>query len=409
MDTQRTEKDLGINPGLLRWARERAGLSLEDAAVRAGLKGLKPRGQKKGVDPATLLRLFEDGQKSISWAQLIRVAKAYRRPPLTFFLSSPPVEPVMPPDLRTMGHRPPDHLSPEFQEFYTYLVSIHDTLRDILEQEGGARLPFVGGVSVATPVLRVVQSMRDILDFSLEAQQRVRNGEDLFSALRAKAHAAGIFVIAGKGLDPRHPVTADEFRGMAFCDPVAPLVVVNTADVKAARVFTLVHEFAHVWLGQSALSGFDPLSPGRDRHTPSEIFADQVAAEFLVPESQMRLFHAETGAVTWENLAEGSRRFKVSRAVMARRALDLGILSSDIYRGWMSRLAMEWTAREQRIKERMREQESAVSWTRQIQSRLGKKVLQTISEGISVGVLNARDASAVLRVRQDGLGRLLSP
>ena len=77
----------------------------------------------------------------------------------------------------------------------------------------------------------------------------------------------------------------DEFRGFVSSDPIVPLVFVNGADSKAAQMFTLVHELAHIWIGEDALVNLPVLQPGP---VDIEKFCNRVAAEFLVPEAKLR-------------------------------------------------------------------------------------------------------------------------
>src|SRR5208282_5042190 len=73
-----------------------------------------------------------------------------------------------------------------------------------------------------------------------------------------------------------------EFRGFVLVDEYAPLVFLNGADGKAAQVFTMAHELAHVWFGSSAAFDLRELQPADEQ---MEKACDRVAAEFLVPEA----------------------------------------------------------------------------------------------------------------------------
>ena len=114
----------------------------------------------------------------------------------------------------------------------------------------------------------------------------------------------------------------DEFQGFALVDEYAPLVFVNNADFKAAQMFTLAHELAHLFVGETGISGFEHLK--FDSNT-TERFCDQVSAEFLVPAAELRDFWT-TATQASDPYQSVARQFKVSSLVAARRARDLGLI-----------------------------------------------------------------------------------
>src|SRR5882672_11509060 len=107
----------------------------------------------------------------------------------------------------------------------------------------------------------------------------------------------------------------DEFRGFALADDLAPLVFINGADTKSAQMFTLAHELAHIWLGQSALSDPDPsIVPTQE----IERWCNRVAAEFLVPLETLRAELQRNETLDAE-VSRSARRFEVSTLVILRR------------------------------------------------------------------------------------------
>jgi Zn-dependent peptidase ImmA (M78 family) len=121
----------------------------------------------------------------------------------------------------------------------------------------------------------------------------------------------------------RRRLDPEEFRGFAIVDDLAPLIFINGADTKSGQMFTLAHEVAHVWLGQSALSDTDPsVTPDHE----VERWCNQVAAELLVPMGILRHEYAQHDDAAGR-LRYLARRFKVSTLVILRRLHDAGYLS----------------------------------------------------------------------------------
>ena len=302
-----------VKPELLRWARERARL-----------------------DPAALVRRFpkylewEGGTARPTFKQLEAFARIGRAPVGYFFLPEAPNEEVPIPDFRTVGDSAIARPSPELLDIVYLCQQRQDWYREFAQVEGEGPRPFVGSASVESDIEATAGNMRRLLGFGLDERRRLPTWSAALRRFGERAEGLGVLVMisgivgnsTGRRLDP------EEFRGFALADPLAPVVFVNGADTKAAQMFTLAHELAHLWLGESALSdvAVRPMPTHR-----VEAWCNRVAAELLVPGEVVRAAHDASADVRSET-QRLARRFKVSTLVVMRRLRDAGRLGDEEFR-----------------------------------------------------------------------------
>lgn len=301
-----------VNPSLLRWSRERAGLSTEQVAKKLPVKPYRVQEWEAGETKPTFLQ----AQK---WASLAHIPFGF------LLLQQPPVEQLPLPDLRTVGGIAPQRPSLELLDTVRDAIRKQDWYLEYLQNQEHQPLEFVGRFDSRSRVAEVVDDIRRTLNVNPDT---ARLDYDKYSrALIEAAEAAGILVIrSGIALGNTHrKLEVSEFRGFAISNTYAPVVFVNSSDAPTARLFTLLHELAHIWIGSSGVSDG---STANGRH--EERFCNAVAGEFLAPEAQFRaLWNAE---VNWEaNLAPLATRFHISKLAIGRRALDLGYINQAQY------------------------------------------------------------------------------
>ena len=240
-----------INPHILVWARETAGLSLDEAAVKLGLTS-----SSRGTAVEKLAAL-EAGAKLPTVQQLQKAAAVYRRPLVTFFLDTPPVRADRGEDFRTA----PGSVAPRDNGILDTLVrdlrARQQLLRSLLEDEDDARpLPFVAASRIVDGARPVAAAIRAELQVSEDEQRSAKGPEALFNRLRAACERLRIYVLLLGDVGSHHSdIGEDVFRGIALADNVTPFIIVNDNDATTARSFTLMHELAHIWIGASGVSG----------------------------------------------------------------------------------------------------------------------------------------------------------
>ena len=299
-----------VRPELLRWARERAGFSAEALARRI------PQ-----------LPAWERGEVLPTLKQVEKFAKATCAPVGYLFLTQPPVEAVPIPDFRAPAASRVNRPSPDLLDSIYICQQRQEWYRDFARSEGEDRLHFVGSAELTSSVTEIAARMRAALGFDVEERRRIPTWTDALRRFIDQADLLGVLVmISGVvGSNNRRKLDPNEFRGCALSDDLAPLVFINGADTKAAQMFTLAHELAHMWLGQSALSDVDPVSAPSNR---VELWCNQVAAELLVPIEGLRTAYRSRSQLQ-EECGRLARHFKVSTLVVLRRLHEADIISLD--------------------------------------------------------------------------------
>lgn len=301
-----------IRPAMLTWARERSRLDLAYFDKRF------PR-----------LDQWERGDAQPTFKQLENFAKATHTPVGFMFLAEPPQEAVPIPDFRMVADTTVRQPSPDLLDTVYLCQQRQDWYRDFARSAGDDRLRFVGSIRVGDDIARSAGIIRKALGFDLDARAQLPTWTEALRRFIAQADRLGVLVMVSGvvGSNTRRKLNPQEFRGFALADDLAPLVFINGADSKAAQMFTLAHELAHIWLGESALSDAQASAVPAQA---VERWCNQVAAELLVPLEAFRAAH-EPGFELRAELDRLARRFKVSTLVILRRMHDSGSLVGATY------------------------------------------------------------------------------
>lgn len=300
---------VAVSGSVLRWALERSGRA---AAVERKFPKLSE---------------WLEGRSQPTLRQLEDLARATATPLGYFFLPKPPEERLPIPFFRTLGDQPVPWPSPDLLETVQTMERRQAWMREYLIEHGQEPLPFVRSARLADNHQRVAQEMRRMLALEQDWAAAQPTWTAALRELQKRMEDTGILVIVNGivGNNTHRKLDPAEFRGFVLVDEYAPLVFANGADGRAAQMFTLAHELAHVWFGASAAFDLRELQPANDR---TELACNRAAAEFLVPEGELR---ARWSSVRQEPkpFQTFAHRFKVSELVAARRALDLELITRD--------------------------------------------------------------------------------
>jgi len=394
-----------INPEILAWARETAGLSLEDAAARIGISATAT------LSAAEKLEEIESGAKSPTRNQLSKFASVYRRPLITFYMAQPPAKAPRGEDFRTLPFEVPARENAMLDTLLRNVRARQEMVKGLIEDDDDREpLEFVGSTAMSRGVQFVVDSIAAKLGFDTTTR-RTGTAEDLFKDLRKRAEGSGIFVLLIGDLGHHTSVISERvFRGFAIADPVAPFVVINDQDARTARSFTLIHELAHIWLGQTGVSGTEAEVQTTTRQGQIEQFCNDVAGRFLLPDAIFATrpdIRADDVRGTMNVISGIAGLWRVSEPMVAYRIRRLGWITGSVYSELVGQYAARWQSTRETAREGARDTDGGPSYYTVKQFKLGDALLAVIHAAMRSNNITHTKAAKILGVNPSSVEPLL--
>jgi Zn-dependent peptidase ImmA (M78 family) len=364
-----------INPAMLVWARESARLTLEQAAAKISTAPEK-------------LKACEAGEAHLTFAQFMKLAREYKRPLSLFYLKEPPSgwSPIQ--DFRKLPGT-----EAGFSPKLTYAVrQAHERRELALDLRAEIDEPVTPFTLTATldqdpeTVGAAVRAYLGITD-ALQGEWRTKGFENWRAAIEAKDVL--VFMV------PRLPLA--DMRGAALAENELPVILINGKDRTGGRIFTLLHEFCHLAIRQSGVSG----TGGDQDGAPNprvERFCNAAAAAALMPKASVlaELLVIQKGDVkiwTDEELAALAAPYGVSREAMLRRLLTLGKTTKAFYDERRPHFLAEYAELE------AQKSKGGPEYPIQVLSQLGRSFSRLIFQGYHERRLTLRDVANYLNMQ----------
>lgn len=363
----RTEIDIKAN--ILKWAIARAGYDFQEFTTKV------PNVQK-----------WINREKQPTVKQLEDFSKKVHLPFGYLFLPNPPEEKLPIPFFRTNKPQA-TKVSVNVYDTILLLQQRQDWLREYLKDNDFKIIPFVGKFRNNENVSAIVTDIRKTLGLQENWASQFDTWEESLNNLSHKTEEVGIIAIFNGIVEnnTHRPIEVDECRGFVLVDDYAPFMFINNSDSKAAQMFTIVHELAHIWTGHSAGFDFRKLKPADN---PIEILCDKVAAEFLVPQKAFNEVWQRNPTIKY-----CSRYFKVSEIVIARRALDTEKITQQQFYTFYD----EYISREFKKKEGA----SGGDFYATTKKRLSMTFAAHVNNAVKTGKLLYRDAYRLTSLKGD--------
>ena len=309
------ENITGMNPAIIKWARERSGYSLAEAAAVV----------KKDV---AILTDWESGGSAPTYVQLEKLADKYKRPVAIFFFPEPPEEPDIAGNLAMRSSDTPP-LSPQMHILLRQAYARQISLMELSDRVNPAADLIFRSLRTTLDVSAIAfaRKTRAYLDVSVETQRGWHNTKEALERWQDIIEEKGIFVFKDAFRD-------DTVDGFCLAHEEFPVIYLNNSRPAVRQIFSLFHELAHLLLGENGITRGNRIHGGEK----VENFCNQFAAEFLVPDLDL---DTRLTFPIYDDDAIGTlaNRYKVSRPVILLKLVNGGILTRDDY----AQKIEEWT------------------------------------------------------------------
>jgi Zn-dependent peptidase ImmA (M78 family)/transcriptional regulator with XRE-family HTH domain len=382
-----------ITPKVLKWARETAKMTVEDAAGKVHVQVSKIAEWEEGIS-----------QPTIRQAEIL--AKAYRRPFALLFLPDTPKDFTPLQDFRRKSSKP---LGPASTFIIREIQQKHEWIKALNEENGEPKLPFVGKYTLRSNPEEVAMDMLqtlgiDPLHYTTDSPVR---------EWIKKAEANGIFISRTSFIHSRLKLDSDELQGFCIADEYAPFVFVNSEDWEAPQLFTLVHELAHIWIAATGISNnIEPELKNRDKFHPVEIFCNQVTAIALMPASAFTFFGNQVyNSIT--SVFNSARKMGVSSVAFLYRAYSLNLISPEKYKklkkeadAAFNEYLIREAEKKAKLKERQKEKPGGPDYYMLLVNKNSHQFTRIVMDAFRGGHIPPTQASSLLSTQINNFSKL---
>jgi Zn-dependent peptidase ImmA (M78 family)/transcriptional regulator with XRE-family HTH domain len=373
-------------PEVLRWARQSIDLKESIAAKRLGVNEERLRG-------------WESGETSPTLAQLRKMSDVYRRPLMVLFLDEPPDDFDALRDFRRLPDAEEAVWSPQLHAEFRRALAQREAALELAE-DLGYEVPSFPQVSVGTndDPEDVGARIRSLLGVSVDEQEAWAG--ERYAALRAWVTAAED---VGTLVMHTNRIELSEMRGFSISEFPLPVIAINGSDATSGRIFTLLHEFAHLLIREAG--GLCDLHSAGSRPVDRvEVLCNRLAAATLVPRDALlsdRIVADQESQDDWtdEQIATVARRFAVSQETIVRRLLTFGLVSESFYLAKRDKYEREYA-------EQRKARSPGGDYVRTRLRDLGRSYVTLVLDAFDQDAITASDVADHLGLKLDHLPRL---
>ena len=251
-----------------------------------------------------------------------------------FVLDKPPKESEIVVEFRRLPTQTNQKLSLELRDTINNMKYLQSWMENYLETEGFKQLDFVGKArSISKKEL--INRAKNLLKIEDDWLTKFNTPYEAFTTLRKKLEDLGILVMLNSSIDNNRnrPFNLDEFRAFVLISNTAPLIFLNNKDNFEAKIFSLLHEFVHILLGQNDLFN----NESNSLNNKDEQLCNEIAANLIISDSLFNQYWNDKISFK-DNIKNISNKFNVSLSVINRRALELNKITQQEYQNFQNKI-----------------------------------------------------------------------
>ena len=370
-----------VVPQVLSWLRTSAGWEIEEAAKRLGTS-------------AEVVKDLESGKRNPTLKQLHTLSEIYKRPIASFFLSKPKQERPMPKDYRFLPNKT------NIFDRKTILAIRRTRSLQNLSKELSLNINYDTKTEIKKAKLTdnselIASEYRKILNLDIEKQGRFRDAYKMLGHLRDVLEDRNILVF-------QFSMPIEDARGFALADETPNIIVINSKDSIEARLFTLMHELAHIILGETVI---DLPEESLVVRSNIEAWCNAFSSAFLLPkEVSIDLFNKSKNSLTeTDTLNALSRKYKVSKAVLLVKMVNLNYISRQEFDSVLARYA----PKEAKV-EKKEKQAIGMASDQKCLSEMGNKFVSLVANNFDKEFITYNDALSFLSIKSRNFDKVLA-
>jgi len=370
-----------VNPEVFKWLRVSAGWSIEEVSKRI-------------KTTPEIVKAFETGEKKPTLRQLKELSQAFRRPIAAFLLSEPRKEKPKPKDYRFIPNKTNifDKKTILVLRKARNLQEIGKELSKNIDYETKAKIK---KVNLSDNPEEIAQKYREIFGLSEEKQRKFKTPYEFFSYLRDILENMNILVF-------QFSMPVEDARGFVLSDDFPAVIVVSTKDGIEARLFSLMHEFGHILLGESVIDFPDISIPYRNK---IEKWCNEFASSFLLPKEDARIiFERNRNKLTdKKTLHSLSRKYKVSKAMLLFNMMKLNYITPTDYENIINRYKLK----PEEVKKKGEKTGGGIPADKKCISEIGTKFISLVANNYDRGYITYTDALNYLSIKSKNFDKVL--